>query len=108
MSLHSKPIIFCLKQNCPNLKKKFASECSITSVSPRCEANNLLDDRVKILQLENLNLNTIIKNFTSSQLGLNLLVGNLGNNSIRHGVGFQSDAFNTKPKRPNSRIVRSF
>ena len=56
-----------LETELSNLKKKIASECSIASVSPRCEANNLLDDRVKILQLENLNLNTIIKNFTSSQ-----------------------------------------
>ena len=55
-----------LETELSNLKTKNVDECAIASVSPRCEANNLLDDRVRILQLENLNLNIIIRNFTSS------------------------------------------
>ena len=48
------------------LKKDKAVECAIASVSPRCEANNVFDDRVRMLELENSNLNEIIKKFTSS------------------------------------------
>ena len=60
----------------------------IASVSPRCEANNVLDDRVRILELENSNLNEIIKKFTSNQERLNCLVGKLSKNSNGQGLGF--------------------
>ena len=33
------------------LKKDIGAECAIASVSPRCEANNVLDDRVRMLGL---------------------------------------------------------
>ena len=97
-----------LETELSNLKNKIASECAIASVSPRCEANNLLDDRVRILQLENLNLNTIIRNFTSSQHSLNMLVGSLGNYSIGHGLGFQSDIIQTKPKKAKLNKFENF
>ena len=83
-------------------------ECAHASVSPRCEENNLLSDRVKILQLENLNLNKIIKNFTCSQQSLNKLVGSLGNNSFGQGLGFQRDVIKTKPKKANSNYFKNF
>ena len=97
-----------LETELSNLKNANAAECAIASVSPRCEANNLLDDRVRILQLENLNLNTIIRNFTSSQHSLNMLVGSLGNYSIGHGLGFQSQTLQTKPKKAKLNKFENF
>ena len=73
--------------------------CMIASVSPRCEANNVLDDRVRMLELENSNLNEIIKKSTSSQERLNCLVGKLSKNSNGQGLGFQSSIFKTNPKK---------
>ena len=63
---------------------------------------------LRLLQLKNLNLNKIIKNFTSSQQNLNKLVGNLGNHSFGHGVGFQRDVIRTKPKRANCELFQEF
>ena len=80
--------IFLLETEMSNLERKIADECAHASVSPRCEENNVLSDRVKILELENLSLNKVIKNFTSSQQNLNKLVGNLENDSFGCGVGF--------------------
>ena len=97
-----------LETELSNLKEKLAFECSHTSVSPRCVENNLLSDRVKMLELENLNLNKIIKNFTSSQHSLNKLVGNLGNHSFGCGVGFQRDVIRTKPQKANLRNCKNF
>ena len=81
------------------LLKDKAAVCAIASVSPRCEANNVLDDRVRILELENSNLNEIIKKFTSSQESLNCLIGKLSKNSNGQGLGFQSSIFQTNPKK---------
>ena len=66
-----------LKLNCLCLRKTKAAECAIASVLPRCEANNVLDDRVRMLELENSNLNEIIKKFTSNQQSLNCMIGRL-------------------------------
>ena len=99
---------FVLETEMSNLETKIADECAHASVSPRCEENNVLSDRVKILELENLSLNKVIKNFTSSQQNLNKLVGNLGIYSFGHGVGFQRDVIRTKPKRSNLSYFKNF
>ena len=59
-----------LENELASLKKEKAMESSVASVSPSCE-QNLFNDRVKTLELENLKLNEIIKNFTRSQTSLN-------------------------------------
>ena len=53
-TLNAKNVL--LETEMSNLKKKNDAECAIASVSPRCEEKNLLNDRVKVLQLANLNL----------------------------------------------------
>ena len=64
-----------LETSLSGLKVSNAAECTIASVSPRCEANNLVNDRVELLEKENFELNNIIKSFTCSKLCLNSLVG---------------------------------
>ena len=59
----------------------------------------VLDDRVRMLELENSKLNEIIKKFTSSQQSLNSMIGRLSNNSNGQGLGFQSSIFQTKPRK---------
>ena len=88
-----------LETELSTLLKDKANVCVIASVSPRCEANNVFDDRVRILELENSNLNEIIKKLTSSQESLNCLVGKLSKNSNGQGLGFESSIFRIKPKK---------
>ena len=90
------------------LLKDKAAVCAIASVSPRCEANNVLDDRVRMLELENSNLNEIIKKFTSSQQSLTCMIGRLSNNSNGQGLGFQSSIFQTKPKKAKVNKLANF
>ena len=82
----------CLNGKCSTLEKGKAIDCSLTSVSPSCEVT-LLNDRLKFIEIENLKLKEIISKFTRSQASLNELIGGIGSNSNRHGLGY------SKPRR---------
>ena len=97
-----------LETELSNLKIFNDAECTVDSVSPRCEANNLVNDRVEMLEKENSKLNNIIKSFTNSQQCLNSLVGGLGKNSDRQALGFQSHVQKTKPKKAKLNKFASF
>ena len=84
----------CLNEKCLTLEKGKACDASFASVSPNCEVS-LLNDRLKFIEIENLKLKEIISKFTRSQASLNELIGGIGSNSNRHGLGY------SKPRRSN-------
>ena len=59
----------------------------------------VLSDRVKFLEIENLKLNEIIKNFTRSQSSLDHMIGGLVANSSKHGLGYQNNKQKRKPRK---------
>ena len=77
-------------------------------VSPRCEATNLANDRVEMLEKANSKFNKIIRSFTSSQQSLNDLVSCLGRNSNGRGLGFDSEILKTKPQKAKTSLFASF
>ena len=77
-----------LESKLANLSVSNAAVCAVASVSPRCEATNLANDRVEMLEKANSKFNKIIRSFTSSQQSLNDLVSCLGRNSQRQRFRF--------------------
>ena len=85
-----------LNEKLATFEKGKAIDCSLASVSPSCELS-LLNDQLKSMETENLQLKEIISKFTRSQASLNELIDGFGSNSNRHGLGY------SKPKRSNRR-----
>ena len=86
----------CLNEKFVSLEKGKAIDYSLASVSPSCELS-LLNDQLKSMKTENLQLKEIISKFTRSQASLNELIDGIGSNSNRHGLGY------SKPKRSKRR-----
>ena len=90
------------------LKKGKEVVSCVTSVSPSF-AENLLNNRIKFLEGENLKLDNIVKIFTRSQSSLNSMIGGLVANSSKHGLGYQITKQKRKPRkhRPLARIANN-
>ena len=81
---------------------------NVASTSLGYQTEIEVDDRTKSLELSNSKLREIIKKFTTSHFNFNNLMNNLGNNANRHGLGFESNAKSSKPKKTNPKtFVRS-
>ena len=78
-----------LESKVSSLEKGKACESSIASVSPSCEVN-LLNEKLKFIEIENLKLKEIISKFTRSQASLNEIICGVGSNSNKHGLGYKS------------------
>ena len=89
--------------------KKGKEVVHVSLVCPPSCVENLLNDRIKFLEGENLKLDNIVKNFTRSQSSLNNMIGGLVANSSKHGLGYQIPKQKRKPRthRPLARITNN-
>ena len=88
-----------LEDEVSSLKKEKDIVSCVPSVSPSY-VENVLNDRVKFLECENLKLNNIITSFTRSQSSLDNMIGGLVANSSKHGLGYQINKQTRKPRKP--------
>ena len=86
-----------LESELSSLNKGKAIESYVTSVSPSCE-QNLLNERIKLLELENVRLKGVIKNFTRSQTRMDQMIDGLVPSSSKHGLGYQNVKSKKKPR----------
>ena len=86
-----------LESELSSLKKGKACESSVASVSPSCELN-LLNEKIKFLELENLKLKEVITKFTRSQASFNHMIGGIVANPNKQGLGYKP-----KPRKSNKR-----
>ena len=96
-----------LEKNISNQKAELNSFRNVASTSKQCETENVLNEKLEMLESSNSKLREIIKKYTSSQFSLNTMVDNLSNNAKKHGLGYVPKIQPLRPKKTNFRNLQS-
>ena len=59
----------------------------------------MLNERIKLLELENVKLKEVITNFTRSQTRMDQMIDGLVPSSSKHGLGYKNNNSKRKPRK---------